>query len=221
MDNTDYSKRDAKDYGLWIRLFYNFMLFCIVIPLAKLQYNVKITGRENLKKGERYIYAGNHTSFLDPPFLAHAVMRKIAFIAKKELFTDKNPWLRFTVKNAGGIAVDRENPKPSTFKSVLSVAKTNWEIGIFPEGGTFQSHVLENVQKGFILIAKKIKKDIVPVAIKGFDGYAGWALFKKHIYIHVCEPISYKLPSDEILSKWANAICEFTGYENKIDTNCN
>jgi len=217
MDSKDYSQRDIKDYGWFTNLFYYFMLYCIVIPLAKLQYTVSITGRENIDKNKQYLYAGNHTSFLDPPFLAHAVMRKIAFVAKKELFTDKNPWLRFTVKNAGGIAVDRENPKPSTFKSVLKIAKSDWEIGIFPEGGTFQTHVLDNVQKGFIMIAKKIKKDIVPVAIKGFDGYAGYALFKKHIDIHVCEPISYKLPADEILQKWISEICKYADYKSEMD----
>ena len=67
-----------------------------------------------------------------------------------------------------------------------------------------------------IIIAKKAKADVVPIGIKGFDGYAGKSLFKKHITITIGKPISYELPPEEILKQWAEQICEYTGYENRI-----
>ena len=30
-------------------------------------------------------------------------------------------------------------------------------------------------------------------------------------------PISYKLDEDEIVKEWARQICEFTGFENKVE----
>ena len=60
------------------------------------------------------------------------------------------------------------------------------------------------------------KADIVPVAICGFDGYAK-KLFEKHITVKIGKPIPYTLEEDEIMREWAGQICEFTGYENRIE----
>ncbi len=218
MDTRNYNRRYAKEYGFGRTLFYRLFLYFVVWPVALLQYNIKIQGRENLKKGEKYLYAGNHTSYLDPPFVAIAANKAVAFMAKQELFTDKNGLLRFLVKNLGAFAVNREKPELATFKTVLDLIKTNWSLGIFPEGKTSQSHILENVQKGFTMIAKKAKADVVPIGIKGFDGYAGKSLFKKHVTITIGKPISYTLAPEEILKQWAEQICEYTGYENRICT---
>lgn len=216
MDTRNYNRRYAKEYGFGRSLFYKWFLYFVVLPVSYLQYTVKIEGRKNLKKGVKYLYAGNHTSFLDPPFVALAANKKVAFMAKQELFTDKKWILRFLVKNLGAFAVNREKPELATFKTVLDLIKTDWSLGIFPEGKTSQSHVLENVQKGFTMIAKKAKADVVPIGIKGFDGYAGKSLFKKHVTITIGEPISYELAPEEILKQWAEQICKYTGYENKI-----
>ena len=216
MDTRNYNRRYAKEYG-WARsLFYKLFLAFVVQPAATLQYNIKIEGRENLKKGTRYLYAGNHTSYLDPPFVALASGTRIAFMAKQELFTDKNWLLRNLVKMLGAFAVNREKPELATFKTILDLIKTDWSLGIFPEGKITQTNALENIQKGFTLIAKKAKMDVIPVGIAGFDGYAGKTLFKKHVTVRVGKPISYELPSEEILKQWAEQICEYTGYENKV-----
>ena len=66
------------------------------------------------------------------------------------------------------------------------------------------------------MFAKKFQADIVPVGIKGFDGYAK-KLFEKHITVTIGKPISYTLPEDEIIREWARQICEYTGFENKIE----
>ena len=59
------------------------------------------------------------------------------------------------VKTLGAFAVNREKPELATFKTVLDLIKTDWSLGIFPEGKICNTHSIENVQKGFTLIAKK------------------------------------------------------------------
>lgn len=216
MDTRNYNRRYAKEYGLVRSLFYRFFVKFIVRPVALIQYNFKVEGQENLKKGQRYLYTANHTSYLDPPFVALASNAKVAFMAKQELFTDKNKLLRNLVKLLGAFAVNREKPEIATFKTVLDLIKTDWSLGIFPEGKICKTHSIENIQKGFTLIAKKGKMDIVPVGIAGFDGYAGKSFFKKHIKVKIGKPISYELSSEEIIKQWAEQICEYTGYENKL-----
>ena len=42
-------------------------------------------------------------------------------------------------------------------------------------------------------------------------------LFEKHITVKIGKPIPYTLEEDEIMREWAGQICEFTGYENRIE----
>ena len=42
-------------------------------------------------------------------------------------------------------------------------------------------------------------------------------MFEKHITVTIGKPISYTLPEDEIIREWARQICEYTGFENKIE----
>ncbi|MCQ2754227.1 MAG: 1-acyl-sn-glycerol-3-phosphate acyltransferase [bacterium] len=211
----NYNKRTEKDYNLLRFLWYNTFLYCVVKPVMELMYNIKVEGQENLPQTSNVIYAANHTSYLDPPMLSYATKRLIAFMAKKELFESKNELLKFLVHSLGAFAVNREKPELATFKSVKAVFNTPWALGIFPQGGIVKEPVISDLTKGFILFAKKFKADIVPIAIKGFDGYAH-KLFEKHISIKIGKPISYELDEDEILRLWAKHISDYTGFENKV-----
>ena len=168
----NYNKRSEKDYGLLRSIYYQLFVVFVAIPVFRLFYNLKVEGRENVPKESRVIYAGNHVSYLDPPMLSYAVHRRVAYMAKQELFTDKNRILRFLVHALGAFAVNREKPELATFKTVKAVFNTSWSLGIFPQGRIIKEPVVENITKGFVMFAKKFKADIVPVGICGFDGYA-------------------------------------------------
>ncbi len=212
----NYNKRSEKDYGLLRSIYYKLFVYLVVLPISKLMYNIKVEGRENVPKSTRLIFAGNHVSYLDPPMLTYAVQKKVAYMAKKELFEDKNLLLRFIVHSLGGFAVNREKPEIATFKTVKAVFNTDWSLGIFPQGKIVKEPVIEKVNKGFILFAKKAQADIIPVGICGFDGYAH-KLFEKHMTLKIGTPISYKLDEDEIVREWARQICELTGFENRVE----
>ena len=215
MEEKNYNRRYEKDYNIFRTIFYKFFVVLVVDTHAKLYYNFKVEGRENVPKDSHCIFAGNHVSYLDPPLIASAVRKTIAYMAKKELFEDQNKVLRFLVKRLGAFAVNREKPELATFKTVKSVFNTNWSLGIFPQGKIVHEHKLENIQKGFAVIAQKSKADIVPVAVVGFDGYAK-KIGEKNITVKIGKPISHKLPADEILYQWACQISELAGYENLI-----
>ena len=169
-----------------------------------------------MPENSHVIYAGNHVSYIDPPLVALATCKRIAYMAKRELFVDENKLLRFLVHSLGAFAVNREKPEIATFKTVKSVFNTSWSLGIFPQGRIIKEPEITHVHKGFILFAKKFKADVVPVGICGFDGYAK-KLFEKNITVKVGKPISYELEENEIMREWARQICEFTGFENKIE----
>lgn len=216
MENRNYNRRFPKEYGFLGSLFYLWFLNFVVAPIGKLLYDIKIEGRENIDKKSKYLFAPNHVSYLDPPFTSLAGKRKVAYMAKQELFTDKNALLRFLVIHLGAFAVNRENPEIATFKTVFDLLKTDWSLGIFPQGKISKENAITTVQKGFVTIAKKAKFDIVPIGICGFDGYSK-KLFGKHMTVKVGKPISYKLDDIEIIKQWAAQICELTGLENRLE----
>ena len=214
----NYNKRTEKDYNWLRKIWYHLFVIFVVAPVSKILYNIKVEGKENLppKSKTRLIFAGNHVSYLDPPMLSYAVDRYIAYMGKKELFTDKNKLLRFLVHSLGGFAVNREKPELATFKTVKAVFNTSWSLGIFPQGGIVKEPVIDNITKGFVLFAKKYQADIIPIGVCGFDGYAH-KLFEKHMTIKIGKPISYELNEDEIVSEWARQISEFTGFKNNVN----
>lgn len=214
--HKNYNRRYEKDYNFLRTLYYMTFVYLIVLPVTKLMYNIKIEGRENVPKNSRVIYAGNHVSYIDPPLIAFATQKLIAYMAKQELFHDKDKLLRFLVHSLGAFAINREKPEIATFKTVKAVFNTPWSLGIFPQGKIIKEPEIAHVHKGFILFAKKFKADIIPVGICGFDGYAK-KLFEKHITVKIGKPISYTLDEDVIMREWARQICEFTGFENKIE----
>ena len=216
MAEKNYNRRTEKDYGFIRTIYYTLFVRAIVYTVSKLMYNIKIEGRENVPKNSNVIYTGNHVSYLDPPFIALATGKCIAYMAKQELFHDKNNLLRFLVHSLGAFAVNREKPELATFKTLKSVFNTSWSLGIFPQGRIIKEPVISNIHKGFIVFAKKFKADIVPVGICGFDGYAK-KLFEKNITVKIGKPISYELDDNEIIRNWAAQISEMTGFENKVE----
>ena len=211
----NYNRRTEKDYNWFRTSYYMLFLMLVVYPVTKLMYNLKVEGKENVPENPHVIFAANHVSYIDPPLIAVAAWRTIAYMAKQELFKDKSWLLRFLVHSLGAFAINREKPELATFKTVKAVFNTHWSLGIFPQGRIIKEPVIENIHKGFVMFAKKFKADIVPVGVCGFDGYAK-RLFEKHMTVKVGKPISYTLDEDEIVRQWAEQISQLTGLENRI-----
>ena len=213
----NYNRRYPYEYNIFRTIFHMGFINFVVIPFMNIFYNYEITGRENLpsrSKSGKFIYTANHVSIFDPPFVSMAVMRPIAYMAKKELF-EKGEKLEWLVKRLGAFAVDRTKPEIATFKTVRDILATSWSLGVFPQGGTRPYGKLEGIKKGFVVIAKNAKADIIPVAINSWDGYPKLKPFtRRNVKIHIGKPISYKLSEDEIIYQWCEQISNFADYEN-------
>lgn len=213
-EEKNYARRYANEYHLLRALFQAFAVYIMSYPYFKLVYNIKREGMENLPSGGKYILAGNHVSMFDPLFVSFAVAKPIVYMAKKELFVPGR--LGWWIKRLGAFAVNREKPEIATFKTVKEVFKTDWPLGIFPQGGIIENKKIENIQKGFAVIAKHSEADIIPVSIIGFEGYSK-KLFSQNVRVKIGVPISHKLPVEDIISLWAGQICENTGFENLVE----
>jgi len=134
---------------------------------------VKVSGRENLKPDENYIFISNHRSYLDTAMLFAYTGRRIGLVAKKELL--KVPVLGQGMGFVNIIAIDRSNPERAlhSMNKAKSVLKNNFSFGIFAEGTRAMPGELLPFKKGALHLALQTGAPIVPVAIKNTDRMMG------------------------------------------------
>ena len=206
----NYARRYANEFNFF-RFFYQ-TLWCIfiAIPVFWFFYRFEVQGRENIPKGKKFICAANHLSHLDPFLVSIAVMKPIAYMAKKELF-ENNKFFTLNMDWLGAFAVNREKLEVSTIKTVKELYKTNWLLGIFPQGGIRRTYTIEQINKGFAVIAKAAKWDVLPISITGCEKY-NWIPFGAKVVIKIGEPISYELSQEELIETWGRKVAQMSGY---------
>lgn len=147
----------------------NLVLYYLIKPIllivAKVIFNPKIIGRENIPKKDGCVIACNHIHAFDPAILIYSMRRVIHFIAKKELFEGKMKWFYLSF---GAIPVDRDKKNPLALAVAEEYLKNNEVIGIFPEGTRNKSKdLLLPFKFGAVKMASVTSKKIVPCIITG------------------------------------------------------
>ena len=204
------SAREQKFFNKQRMIFQKFVTHFGYKLYLKLIYRLEVQGENNIPKDNAYIVAPNHLSLLDPPMVASVLDKPIAYMAKKELF--ENPILRWWLNWLGAFAVDRENLSVSTIRTVLTIKKTDWVFGIFPQGTRQEPGIISGVTKGFASLAKTTKCGILPVGIIGAHEKKKLP-FSGKIIVKIGELIPYSDNIEEMVEKWTKAIEELTGFK--------
>ena len=208
--NTNHSYREPEFYNIWRRFFLFLVTHIFYMIRFKLVYRLEVYGKENIPKDNNFIIASNHLSTLDPPLICAIMDRGVAYMAKIELF--KNPFLRWWLNWLGAFAVDRDNVSVSTMKTVKAIRKTNWVLGIFPQGTRQLDGEIKNLTKGFASIAKSNKCGILPIGITGTEE-AKRIPFSGKIVVKIGEVIPYSDNVDDMVEKWGMAVQNLTGFK--------
>lgn len=141
---------------LWSRLF--FWLFFM---------NPKIEGTENLKKGQSYVFVGNHTSFFDCWIVYGWLPVVFKWIMKYSI--RRIPFVGIACKAAGHIFIQRGATKQA-LKS-LEEAKSRLTDGvsvvIFPEGTRSADGQIGKFKRGAFQIAFDLGLPVVPFSVCG------------------------------------------------------
>ncbi len=138
-------------------------LRAIFRPIAKIIFNIKCVGIENVPKDGAFMLCCNHTSMLDILLLIAFCPRQISFMAKAELF--KIPVLSSIFKKMGAFPVNRGNRDISSIRHSMRIIKNGGVLGIFPEGKRYRTGPMREVKTGCALIAAKTGADVLPVSI--------------------------------------------------------
>jgi 1-acyl-sn-glycerol-3-phosphate acyltransferase len=210
MMSKNYAKRVAKDFNIGTRLYQHYAM-ALFHAFALLFYKLKYHHGSKEKHGG-CIYAANHISYCDPFMVTWIARHALGYMAKKELF-EESKWVGKNIWRLGAFSVNREKPEVSTLKSSKEAFKAGFGLCIFPQGGIRKNKKIEDVTKGFAVVAKMVKADIVPVSITGLEVY-NWNPFKKvPVDVKIGEKISYTLPDEEIVRLWRTQVAQMAGYE--------
>jgi len=178
---------------------YQFVSNIVVFPIFKFLFRGELDGSNNIPDENSFIIVSNHGSLLDPPFLGHALRRKVSFMAKQELF--KIPILSQIIKACGAYPVNRGLVDK---KSIIIASKklSNDEIiGIFIDGTRQKDGYVNKPKNGAALIASKTKKLLLPVAIINSHRLVRFKFFLplfNKVIIRIGKPINYPLSTSKI-----------------------
>ena len=204
-----YTTRNASQFNI-LRTIFQILVFKIgYMVRLKLVYRIEINGLENVPKDNKYIICPNHLSTLDPPLICAIMPRRVAFMAKKELFDI--PFIRWWIDWLGAFAVNRESLGPSTIKTVRTIQESNWVLGMFPQGTRGIPGEIKGVTKGFAGLAKLTKCDILPVGLIGSNEVKRWP-FTGKIIVNIGKIIPYDKNPDVVKDKWIKEIQNLTGF---------
>jgi len=137
---------------------------------------VKLTGTENIPKGQAVIFAANHQSTMDIPAMFGFLPVQFRIMAKQILFMI--PFLGWHLYLGGNIPINRKNAKQafgSVFKATALI-KRGVSMLVFIEGTRSRDGKLHRFKRGSFTLARKLQVPIVPIAINGtFLRMPAWA----------------------------------------------
>lgn len=140
------------------------LLYSIVRPFVGLYYPMKFIGRENIPEGGALV-CGNHSSAIDPFFLAFALgkHRPICAMAKDSLL--KIPIIGKLLKLVGTFGVKRGASDIHAVKYAMEQLKAGEYVVLFPEGTRVKSREEGEPKTGAAMLACRTGVPVVPVYI--------------------------------------------------------
>ena len=149
----------------------------------------QVVGRENVPRRGPLIVVANHLNLIDPPLLAASVPRRIAFMAKEELF--RSIPSAFIIRAYGAFPVRRGGVDRKALREAQRALRRGLALGMFPEGGRSSTGKLQQAHPGTSLIARNSNAPILPVAITGSEEIKGisFLLRRPRITVTIGQPI--------------------------------
>ena len=158
----------------------------------------RIEGKENLKKGHRYLLMANHSSMFDVMGIM-AAHPCIAWFGRAHLL--KIPVFGTLLQAINYIpmkSTDIKNTKKMIERLVENTE--NKTVAIFPEGTRTINGEINTFRKGFLHVLKASKLDILPISLIGFYEFKP----KNRFYIDYSKKLSAKIYPPILYSELGN-----------------
>lgn len=146
-------------------------------------YRLRITGKHNIPMQGPVLVVANHQSFIDPLLVgAVSYPRPLISLARSTLF--RFP-LGPIIRALNAVPIDRGKGDTKAIKTCIEVLNDGLALLIFPEGTRTEDGDLKPFKSGPMLLIKRAKPLVLPVAIDG--AFQAWPKRRKlpHLFGHI------------------------------------
>jgi len=134
--------------------------------LATTGVDVSVSGLNQVKLGETYVFIANHQSIYDIPVIFASLPFQLRIIAKESL--GRFPFLGWHLRRAGHLLVNRSQPDRTAIVSRWRrLVADRISLIIFPEGTRSADGRVGRFKAGSFLLALEAGLTIVPLSVSG------------------------------------------------------
>ena len=151
-------------------MFYWFLKFVAVGPVAKLVFRPRVEGIGHVPARGAAIIASNHLSAADWVFMPLSLRRRVTFLAKAEYFTGrgvKGAAQRAFFAGSGQVPIDRTNASAAedAIRTGMRILGEGKLLGIYPEGTRSPDGRLYRGKTGIARMTLETGAPVIPVAM--------------------------------------------------------
>jgi 1-acyl-sn-glycerol-3-phosphate acyltransferase len=160
--------------------------------IARVAFQYRAYGQENIIEEGPAIMAVNHQSYLDPPLVGITCKNELYYLARKTLFEKK--LLGPIISRVNALPVDLSRGDLAAFRSVMKLLQEGHRTVIFPEGTRSLTGQIQKARPGIGMIIARTLAPVVPMRIFGsFEAWPKGGKIKPHpITVVVGKPIRFK-----------------------------
>lgn len=156
--------------------------------LSRFLFGIKVIGRENIPRIGGFIMASNHVSYYDPPLVGSWSTRQMAFLAKKELFSN---WLfSFVLHRVNALPVSRGGVDRAALRQSVQTIQSGLGLVFFPEGTRSRSDQFLEPRAGMGMVASKAGCPVIPTYLHGPNKLKDCFLRRERMAVIYGEPLT-------------------------------
>jgi 1-acyl-sn-glycerol-3-phosphate acyltransferase len=128
---------------------------------------VRVVGTEHLQRGRNYVYAANHSSYMDIPILLAYIPDNLRLTLRSSL--TRIPIWGWALLVGPFLILDRSNPQRAqrTIGKAIERIQSGASVLFFPEGTRTMSGTMQPFKRGAFHLAQDARVPVVPIALIG------------------------------------------------------
>ena len=152
---------DSRVWSYWPgKLWSVFVIRLLLLP-------VKVEGRENIAKGQSYVFCANHQGAFDIFLIYGFLGRNFKWMMKQSL--RNMPLVGLACEKAGFIFVDNKNVghMKHMYEQARATLQGGMSLAVFPEGRRTETGKIGVYKRGAFMLADELQLPVVPLTING------------------------------------------------------
>lgn len=190
-----------------VRLLPYDLLRLVVLGIVRSVYKIKPVGESQMPKKGGMLLLPNHVSYVDALILSAASPRPLRFVIWDVLY--KLWWMNGFLRFVGTVPISATRAKDAV-KAVAAALQAGEVVCLFPEGQLTRHGMVNELRKGFELMARQGKAQVMPAYMDGLYGsifsFEGGKFFYKWpkklrypVAVHFGEPMEPRAATTEVV----------------------